>query len=69
MAVVIPPTGQLRETAQQLLALVGPDVHLVRTVGNGTSFEVPDEVADAYHGTPAKPVRRRGRAPKISEEG
>lgn len=71
MAVVIPPEGKLSETARRLLELAD-SVHDVRTIGNGTMFEVPDEVAEKLYGkqaqtpAPAAPVRRRGRAPRVN---
>lgn len=80
MAIVVPAEGQLAETARALLALAD-DVRDVRTVGNGLEFEVPDELADRYHSADtgrvttepdsaaAKPVKRRGRAPRVDLEG
>lgn len=68
--VVIPAPGELCATASLLLSLAD-DVRDVRTVSNGTQFEVPDYLADRYHtrissDRPAQ-ARRRGRSPKIKE--
>lgn len=82
MAIVVPARGTLGETARALLALADSPRD-VRTTGNGTEFEVPDELADRYHGVafdardesnqpdaaPARPVKRRGRAPRVDLEG
>lgn len=82
MAIVVPAGGQLKATAQQLLDLADSPRD-VRTIGNGLEFEVPDELADRYHGitfepepvtdepdvAPARPVKRRGRAPRVDLEG
>ena len=80
MAIVVPAKGALADTARALLALAHSPRD-VRTVGNGTEFEVPDELADRYHGVvsptpaktpdaaPARPVKRRGRAPRVDLEG
>lgn len=77
-AIVIPAPGTLPDTARLLLELAD-HLHQVRTVSNGTQFEVPATLADAYnarmHGSqqdkPAvpdqpKPARRRGRPPRVS---
>lgn len=85
MVIVVPAEGQLAETARALLDLAS-DPREVRTVGNGLEFEVPDDLADRYHGVdktsgsnssvtsepdpaPARPVKRRGRAPRVELEG
>lgn len=89
MAIVVPAPGQHKATARALLALAD-DPRDVRTTGNGLEFEVPDELADRYHGVtpepdhfaatrkvitespdeaPARPVKRRGRAPRVDLEG
>lgn len=82
MAVVVPAPGELADTARALLALADHPRD-VRTIGNGLEFEVPDDLADRYHGTsssnpavtttsdaaPARPVKRRGRAPRVELEG
>lgn len=79
MAIVVPAPGTLGETARALLDLAGHPRD-VRTIGNGTEFEVPDELADRYHGAapapadepdeaPARPVKRRGRAPRVDLKG
>ena len=82
MAIVVPAPGKLGETARALLDLADHPRD-VRTIGNGTEFEVPDELADRYHSrntakvitdetpdeAPARPVRRRGRAPRVELEG
>lgn len=87
MAVVVPAPGALADTARALLALADSPRD-VRTIGNGLEFEVPDELADRYHGVtqtsssnssvttdktpdeaPARPVKRRGRAPRVELEG
>ena len=70
MAIVVPATGKLTETAQALLALTG-DPAEVRTVLGGTAFEVPDDLADLYHqygDSESAPVSRRGRKPRTSKE-
>ena len=85
MAIVVPAPGQLKGTARALLDLAASPRD-VRTTGNGLEFEVPDELADRYHGAavqdpspsaatdepaaaPARPVKRRGRAPRVDLEG
>lgn len=88
MAVVVPAPGELTAVAQRLLALADHPRD-VRTTGNGLEFEVPDELADRYHGVatrtvqdrpelssnnepdpaPARPVKRRGRPPRVNVEG
>ena len=49
MARIIPPDGELVSTAKVLLQLAGDVPEIVRTVSAGNEFEVPDELADAYH--------------------
>lgn len=49
MALVVPPPDSLKETARILLGLAGDVPETVRTVSAGNVFEVPDELADAYH--------------------
>lgn len=83
MAIVVPAPGELTAVAQRLLALADHPRD-VRTTGNGLEFDVPDELADRYHGTsssnpsvttdepdpaPARPVKRRGRPPRVNVEG
>lgn len=81
MAIVVPAPGQHKATARALLDLAGSPRD-VRTIGNGLEFEVPDELADRYHSVdtgkvitdepdaaPARPVKRRGRAPRVDLEG
>lgn len=84
MAIVVPAPGELAVTARALLDLAD-DPRDVRTIGNGLEFEVPDELADRYHfrdpvhtpvptdktpdAAPARPVKRRGRAPRVELEG
>lgn len=70
--IVIPAPDELSLTAKFLLSLA-ENVHDVRTIGNGTQFEVPDYLAERYHArltpsTPAPPPRRRGRPPKNKPE-
>lgn len=71
-SIVIPAPGELGRTAALLLDLAD-HAHDVRTVGNGTQFEVPDYLAERYHArlapqpTPPRP-RRRGRPPKNKPE-
>lgn len=76
MAIVVPAPGTLKDTARLLLSLAD-HVHDVRTVSNGTQFEVPDELADRYHQAlsgavpdgPSKPApKRRGRTPRVTSE-
>jgi len=86
MAIVVPAPGALADTARALLDLADHPRD-VRTIGNGTEFEVPDDLADRYHSVthdsssnssvttktpdaaPARPVKRRGRAPRVELEG
>lgn len=69
MATIIPAPGELKETAQRLIQLAGDVPEIVRTVHGGTAFEVPDELADAFHGEqPASKPRRRGRTPRVTTE-
>lgn len=72
MAVVIPAPGELAATARRLLDLAD-HVHDVRTISNGTMFEVPDDLADKLYGktteAPAQPVRRRGRSARTEKAG
>lgn len=81
MAIVVPAPGELTAVAQRLLALADHPRD-VRTTGNGLEFDVPDELADRYHSVvadkvitdtpdpaPARPVKRRGRAPRVDLEG
>lgn len=49
MALVVPPPGELKETARLLLRLAGDVPEIVRTVSAGNAFDVPDELADLYH--------------------
>lgn len=70
--IVIPAPGELGLTAKFLLSLA-ENVHDVRTVSNGTQFEVPDYLAELYHArltqqAPAPQTRRRGRPPKNKPE-
>lgn len=51
---VIPPPGQIVETAQALLALAEDPTHVL-TQGNGDWFLVPLYIADAYN----TPMRKR----------
>jgi hypothetical protein len=63
---VIPPVGQVKETAAELLRLAG-DPRDVRTLGNGDEFLVPPELADAYNTPAPKPAaapKPRSRAKK-----
>lgn len=71
-ATVEPGEGGLSDLARTLLALADHPRD-VRTAGNGTTFEVPVELADRYlellHGTPEKPEpKRRGRPPRMNTE-
>lgn len=75
MALIVPAPGKLKETAQALLALAGDVPEIVRTTQAGNAFEVPDELADAYHDAQDQPVKaasttskRRGRAPRATKE-
>lgn len=49
--VVVPPKGQVKETAQALLKLARSPQD-VRTIGTGGEFRVPQYLADLYN-TPA----------------
>lgn len=51
MALVVPPPGELKATAQLLLQLAGDVPEIVLTVSAGNAFDVPDELADLYHQT------------------
>ena len=70
---VVPAEGQLSRTARELLDLAGHP-SLVRTSGNGLTFDVPVAIADVYQElqSPAPPApklpQRRGRAPRIPTE-
>lgn len=66
-AVVVPPPGQVKETAQLLLTLAD-NVTDVRTVQAGNAFEVPDALADAYNNHRAAPRsagKRKGPSSRI----
>ena len=71
MAVVVPPPGEVKETAQLLLSLAAHPSD-VRTVQAGNAFDVPDELADAYndHRAGSRPAgkQRRGRSSRASEK-
>lgn len=71
MAVVVPPPGRLKETAQLLLTLAD-SITDVRTVQAGNAFEVPDTLADAYNEYLSAPRqvtgKRRGRTPRATEK-
>ena len=67
MAIVVPPEGQLSETARILLSLAD-NVRDVRTASNGTQFDVPDELADLYITHQNRPRARRKRGPAAKEE-
>lgn len=71
MAVVIPPPGELKETAQLLLQLADSPADVL-TISNGTQFEVPDAVADAYHehrqGKRPAAKQRRGNRSRATEK-
>ena len=58
MAIVTPAPGELAATARLLLQLADHPQD-VRTTGNGTSFDVPDDLADLYIETVSAPKRRR----------
>lgn len=51
MALIVPPPGELKETARLLLRLAGDVPEIVRTVSAGNAFDVPDALADLYHET------------------
>lgn len=67
-SIIVPPPGQLKETAKLLLSLA--DNHTdVMTDGNGTEFRVPAYLAEKYTQTAYAPApKRRGRPPKNKEE-
>lgn len=70
-AVIVPPEGRLKETAQLLLSLAGDVPEIVRTTSSGTVFLVPVELADAYtQAVAAAPdlPKRRGRKPRGTTE-
>ncbi|MYZ38430.1 MULTISPECIES: hypothetical protein [unclassified Streptomyces] len=54
---VVPPPGEVQETARLLLGLAA-DPQDVRTVAGGAEFVVPSDVADAYHDK-VVPAKRR----------
>lgn len=68
--VVVPPDGKLKETASILLSLAD-NIMDVRTINAGNAFEVPDQLAEAYHeyvsGTASKP-KSRGRTARSTKE-
>lgn len=71
-AVVVPPPGALKDTAQLLLKLAERPED-VRTVQAGNAFEVPDALADAYNDAltaprPATGKRRGGTRPRATEK-
>ncbi|MER5705996.1 hypothetical protein [Streptomyces sp. NPDC002122] len=59
-AVVVPAPGEVRETAQALLALADSPAH-VRTDGNGTEFLVPPYLADKFNESLRPKPRRRAK--------
>lgn len=62
---VVPPEGQLSATARLLLDLAGDTPEIVRTTGSGTTFLVPEALAELYHQTVATPAA----APDTSRRG
>lgn len=70
MTIIVPAPGELSATAKLLLELAD-DVQDVRTISNGTLFEVPDELAERYNAAIVPPAQRKGsrvRKPVIKEE-
>ena len=59
-AVVVPARGEVRETAQALLALADSPAD-VRTDGNGTEFLVPPYLADRFNESLRPKPRRRAK--------
>jgi hypothetical protein len=73
-AVVVPPPGALKDTAQLLLKLAERPED-VRTIQAGNAFEVPDALADAYNEalsaprtTPSTGKRRGGSRPRATDK-
>ncbi|MEU7074730.1 hypothetical protein AB0B30_32515 [Streptomyces narbonensis] len=58
--VVVPAPGEVRETAQALLALADSPTD-VRTDGNGTEFLVPPYLADKFNESLRPKPRRRAK--------
>lgn len=58
--VVVPAPGEVRETAQALLALANSPAD-VRTDGNGTEFLVPPYLADKFNESLRPKPRRRAK--------
>ncbi|MFE4535689.1 hypothetical protein ACFRKB_11475 [Streptomyces scopuliridis] len=54
---VVPPPGEIKDTARLLLELAD-DPQDVRTVAGGGEFVVPAELADAYHRKVSAPKGR-----------
>lgn len=59
-AVVVPAPGEVRETAQALLALAESPAD-VKTDGNGTEFLVPPYLADKFNESLRPKPRRRAK--------
>ena len=66
-AVVVPPPGALKDTAQLLLKLADRPED-VRTIQAGNAFEVPDALADVTAPRPATGKRRGGSRPRATEK-
>ena len=64
--VVVPAPGEVRETAQALLALADSPAD-VRTDGNGTEFLVPPYLADKFNESLRPSPKPRRRAKKEDE--
>ena len=64
---LILPKDAAKEIIRALLDLA-PDVHDVRTQGNGDSVLVPPDLADAYHASVAPKPKPRTRAKKAEED-
>lgn len=70
---VVPPTGEARSVARQLLEIAGENRHYVRTDGNGTEFLVHPDVAEAFtapaaEDKPKTPRKRAARKPAAEPE-
>jgi hypothetical protein len=64
---VVPPQGQVAETARELLALARTPGD-VRTSAGGTEFRIPPYLADLYTAPQPAPKARRRSSRKEGDE-